>query len=259
MEIQQISDREALEAYFRQDPSLHLYSLGDLDDFYWPLCKYYGSLDDGEFRNVCLIYHGKGLPVFLALGEIHPDFLTQLSALLPPEFYAHLSPGLEEVFRPGYEIEEYGAHLKMILDDFSQLKKDPSFYLYPVTNEDLSAVQKLYQESYPDNAFDPRMLETGQYYGLRHRGMIASIAGVHVYSPTYRVAALGNIVTHPQYRNQGFGRAVTEHLCQELAGEVTLIGLNVKSDNKAAISLYQDLGFRISNKYGEFSLKNRPK
>ena len=257
MNILQIKDRKNLEDYFRQALSLHLYSLGDLDDFYWPYCTYYGSLDQDHLKNVCLLYQGDGLPVFLALGEIDPDFLTRLSAQLPEEFYAHLSPRLENVFRPAYQIEEYGPHLKMFLDDFSQLEKHQTENTYPITENDLPAVKELYKESYPGNAFDPRMLETGQYFGLSYQKKLVSIAGIHVYSPTYRVAALGNITTHPEFRSRGFGRAVTTRLCQELADQVTLIGLNVKSDNQTAIALYLDLGFRISDDYGEFSLQKR--
>lgn len=37
------------------------------------------------------------------------------------------------------------------------------------------------------------MLEAGCYYGLGREGRPVSVAGVHVYSPRYRVAVLGNI------------------------------------------------------------------
>lgn len=101
------------------------------------------------------------------------------------------------------------------------------------------------------------MLLTGQYFGVRHHGRLVSIAGVHVYSASYRVAALGNITTHPDERGKGFARAVTARLCQHLAESVDFIGLNVKSDNQPALALYQTLGFRISAEYGEFSLQKR--
>jgi len=76
-----------------------------------------------------------------------------------------------------------------------------------------------------------------------------------VYSTVYRVAALGNITTHPEYRNQGLGRAVTTKICHSLGEKVDVIGLNVKQDNMAALSLYCSLGFKIFAEYGEFTLK----
>ena len=53
------------------------------------------------------------------------------------------------------------------------------------------------------------MLETGKYFGIRREGILVSVAGIHVYSPEYDVAALGNITTHPDFRGQGLGRKVT--------------------------------------------------
>jgi predicted GNAT family acetyltransferase len=116
---------------------------------------------------------------------------------------------------------------------------------------------ELYQGSYPEHAFDPQMLRTGKYYGCRVGGVLVSAAGVHVYSSRYRVAALGNITTHLEHRNRGYARLVTRSLCHDLLKEVDFIGLNVKADNLPAIRLYQSLGFKISRKYGEFSLKKR--
>jgi ribosomal protein S18 acetylase RimI-like enzyme len=96
-------------------------------------------------------------------------------------------------------------------------------------------------------------------FGIRLAGELVSIAGVHVYSPAYRVAALGNITTHPDHRNQGFGRAVTAQICVSLKEKVDFIGLNVRCDNLPALGLYRSLGFDIYANYGEFSLKKAPK
>jgi ribosomal protein S18 acetylase RimI-like enzyme len=119
---------------------------------------------------------------------------------------------------------------------------------------DLTDILSLYERSYPGNWFDSRMLETGQYFGLRQEGHLVSIAGIHVYSPVYRVAALGNITTDPAYRGHGFGRATTARLCQSLRQTVDHIGLNVKAGNRAAIHLYQQLGFEIVASYGEYMM-----
>ena len=257
MKIQRIKDRSRLAEYFSQNKSLHLYSLGDLDEFTWPQCKYFATETRGELRNVCLLYRGEGLPVLLALGEIDPAFITRLCEFLPSMFYAHLSPGLEEIFRSGYEIEDFGEHLKMYLSNFDHLSGLATGDTFQLTIDNLPEAMELYQESYADNAFDPRMLKTGKYFGSRQDDKLVSIAGVHVHSLRYRVAVLGNITTHPDFRGLGYGRATSIRLLQELTQEVDFIGLNVKTDNIPAVALYHGLGFRISDKYGEFSLKKR--
>ena len=257
MDIQTITNRSALEIYFRQDLSLHLYSLGDLDDFYWHLITVYGTQGEAGPENLTLLYRGEDLPVLLAFGELEPDYLTHLRSFLPDRFYAHFSPGLENFFSGDYQIQAYGDHYKMDLVDPAPCHRAPKENTFRLTEADLSEVNRLYQESYPGNAFNPHMLLTGQYFGVRHHGRLVSIAGVHVYSASYRVAALGNITTHPDERGKGFARAVTARLCQHLAESVDFIGLNVKSDNQPALALYQTLGFRISAEYGEFSLQKR--
>jgi ribosomal protein S18 acetylase RimI-like enzyme len=86
---------------------------------------------------------------------------------------------------------------------------------------------------------------------------LVSVAGVHVVSLHYRVAALGNITTRPALRGRGYARRVTAHLCQSLAQRVDHIGLNVKADNAAALACYRRLGFQTIGQYEEFDAKRR--
>ena len=60
---------------------------------------------------------------------------------------------------------------------------------------DIIQIKDLYDRSYPENFFDRRMLGTGKYFGYFEDGKLIAIAGIHVYSEKYRVAALGNITT----------------------------------------------------------------
>ena len=260
MELRQINDRKKLATYFRQDLPLHTYSLGDLDNFYWPKTTFYGEILGEEISRVTLLYRGEGLPVLLALGTegfFGDDYYRSLSPLLPDPFYAHFSPGLEKFFLQDYEIIDHGEHYKMDLCEPGDVGKTCLESPFCLNASHLPELQELYHLSYPENAFDPRMLSTGRYFGHRSGGVLVSVAGVHVYSSRYRVAALGNITTHPDHRNQGFARLVTACLCRNLVEEVDTIGLNVKVDNAPAIHLYQSLGFKIAAKYGEFSLKKR--
>lgn len=239
---------------------MHAYSLGDLDDLYWPKTTYFGEIKGEEINRVITLYRGEGLPVLLAMGPegfFGDDYFQALTPFLPDPFYGHFSPGLQQFFQDDYELIDFGEHHKMSLVDHGALNKPNSANLFRMNSSHLSALLNLFQLSYPDNAFDPLMLSTGKYFGCRSNGVLVSVAGVHVYSTRYRVATLGNITTHPDYRNQGFARLVTSVLCLDLVNEVDYIGLNVKADNLPAIHLYRSLGFEISAKYGEFSLKRQ--
>lgn len=258
-----LHDKRVIETFLRKNVYLHVYSLGDLDDFFWPYTTWYGAeAADGQgLSAIVLVYAGQSLPVVLALSEQMPvmqALLRSLTNVLPARFYAHLSPGLEAVLAESYQLEPHGVHDKMGLRDRTRLQQWDGVDCAAVVRlgrADMDDVWELYRESYPENSFDPRMLDTGQYFGLRKGGDLVSVAGVHVYSDRYGVAALGNVATHPAHRNQGHGARVVAQLCRSLLETVEHVGLNVKADNAGAIACYEKLGFEVVASYGEFMVE----
>lgn len=253
-------DKKEIEHFLKKDVFLHIYSLGDLDDFFWPYTTWYVSKSKGHIGAVALVYVGLPLPTLLALSnerDVMAELLQSIQHLLPYRFYAHLSPGLETVLGTTHDLESHGEHHKMALFDETPLSKIDCSGVVRLGMSELAAIQALYKESYPENWFDPRMLETDQYFGIEAENRLVSIAGIHVYSPHYKVAALGNIATLPAYRRKGYGTKVTAKLCQSLLKEGMRIGLNVKTDNHAAISSYERIGFEIVASYGEFMVQRK--
>jgi len=97
---------------------------------------------------------------------------------------------------------------------------------------------------YPDNFFDPYQLGSGTYFGIRKGGELVAAAGTHVVSPTYQVAAIGNVVTHPKHRGKGYGKAVTTAVLNKIFQDVTTATLDVRAFHTTTIELFQSLGFR---------------
>lgn len=251
-----IHDRDSIEAFLRHNTFLHLYSLGDLDDFFWHHTTWYALIEQ-QIEQLVLLYTGTSLPVLLGLTEeatSMQELLRSIIHLLPKRFYAHLSGDVVSVFADDYHIRSHGLHYKMALTDISCLDAVDTSNVVALTESDLGDLKELYRMSYPDNWFEPRMLETGHYYGVRCGNNLVSAAGVHVYSEHYKVAALGNITTHPKFRGQGLAKLVCAKLCQALLQTVEHIGLNVKTDNKSAIACYSKLGFERIATYEEYSL-----
>ncbi len=257
-----LHDKNEIQACFSSNIPLHLYSLGDLDDFFWPHTTWYALKDSDGLKAVALLYSETALPVLLALAEetTHIRKLLQsITRLLPGRFYAHLSPGLEDAFEGSRTLVSHGRHYKMALTSRPLLDAVDTSQVVPLTLNDLGDIEKLYEQSYPGNWFEPRMLATKQYYGIRETEGLVSVAGVHVFSPSYKVAALGNIATHPNFRGRGLGRAVTAKLCQSLLEAVDHIGLNVQMDNVEALRCYRRLGFEVVAEYEEFLVEGKPK
>lgn len=255
-----LHDKASIERVLRRNVYLHLYCIGDLDDFFWPYTVWYATGCETEFGSVALLYVGQSLPTLLAISD-RPEGMCELLEsvihLLPQRFYAHLSPGVESAFRGTHNLEPHGEHLKMALADRSAAEGIDCRGTCRLGPDDTDEVSQFYARCYPGNWFDPRMLETGQYFGIRKDEHLVSIAGIHVYSRQYKVAALGNIATALSHRNKGYGGRVTARTCQSLLREVAHVGLNVKSDNNAAIVCYKRLGFETVGSYGEYMVQRR--
>lgn len=255
-----LHDKATIERVLRENVYLHIYGIGDLDEFFWPYTTWYATKSDTGISAIALLYAGQSLPTLLALSE-KPDsmhgLLESISHLLPQRFYAHLSPGLESVLSSTHHLDPHGEHLKMALLHRSAVDTCDCADTCVLGRDDVNEIVEFYKQCYPGNWFDPRMLETDQYFGIRKEGCLVSVAGTHVYSQEYKVAALGNIATAPSHRNKGYARRATAKTCQSLLDDVCHIGLNVKADNDTAISCYKKLGFDIVASYGEYMVQRK--
>ena len=257
METCALHDKGEIEAFLRKNVYLHIYSIGDLDDFFWHKTIWYGSKTSDQIQAIAMLYTEPPLPTLHAMGEQHEpiaELIRSIFHLLPGRFHAHLSPGLCRRLSPRWQPEALTRCQKMFLtrpERVAGIETDDVERLSPA---DLPQLQAFFAIAYPDNWFDPRMLETGQYFGIRRDGNLQSVAGIHVYSRRYRVAALGNIATVPGARGLGLAGRVTARLCRSLLADVDAIGLNVHADNRAAIACYRRLGFDVIASYEEVRL-----
>ncbi|MFF0718152.1 GNAT family N-acetyltransferase [Micromonospora sp. NPDC003816] len=254
MSVRAEHDRAVLAGLLGRDPRLHAYELGDLDDFFWPYTSWFRRGDA-----VVLLYHGAVSPTVVALTR--PGGVAAVSALLgevvpvlPARLEAHLSPGVEVALAGAFEVTSSGTHLKMAWTDPSRaVGVSPAGVV--LGRADLPRLRELYAVAYPGNWFDARMVDTGRYVGVSDGELLVAVAGVHVFSPTYRVAAIGNVTTRPGWRGRGLAAAVVTRLCEVLRADVDHVTLNVKADNGAAVRLYGRLGFTRVAEYGEFRLR----
>ena len=261
---EQITDKDRLRDYLLAYPQMNLYHIGDLDDFFWPHTQWTAHLDGETIAALTLMYTGERPPVLLGiLNENRAAMAALLRYLLPslPDaVYTHLSPGLETLFQPHYTLRDHGEHYKMGLEDLKALHRQDTSGVILLSEADLPRLEALYDTAYPGNWFNPRMLQTGQYAGISDTdGRLLCAAGVHVYSPQYKVAALGNITTLPEQRGRGLATKATAGLCKQLLKSVDFVGLNVRTDNLAAIRVYKRVGFEIAGVYHEWMMERNEK
>jgi len=253
--VVRLHDRDEIAEALERDALLHIYEIGDLDDLFWPFTTWYARREGAHIEEIALVYKHTDLPVLIALRREPVDGLVSLTRgiarFLPRRIYAHTRPGGTAALEASFAIEPHGAHLRMALQEPARLGEIDPMGAVPLAKEDLPEVEEFYGASYPGNWFDPWMIETGAYFGIRRGGDLVCVAGVHVVSARGDVAALGNIATRPDQRGQGLAAAATAALCRHLTEErgIGRIGLNVKADNAAAIACYAKLGFRTIATY----------
>jgi ribosomal protein S18 acetylase RimI-like enzyme len=130
-----------------------------------------------------------------------------------------------------------------------------TFRPYPSTVQRLLPVEigelnRLYQLGFaswlPSSA-----IADGVYYGLRVNGQLVAAAGTHVISPGARLAVVGNVLTHVEYRGRGFATAVTGAVTAEHLRTCDQVVLNVRSDNPPALNAYRRLGYQEHVRFEE--------
>jgi len=89
------------------------------------------------------------------------------------------------------------------------------------------------------------------YYGVRRGTRLIAAAGTHVISPTYGIAAVGNVYTHRDHRGQGLAKVVTSAVTAELLRTVDDVVLNVRLDNPPALAAYRAIGYREHTRFEE--------
>jgi ribosomal protein S18 acetylase RimI-like enzyme len=216
------------------------YAIADLDPEHDAYCEWHVFAE-----SVLLSYSGLEPPVLFAHGEQEP--LRALLKKIPSGEYQISFP---EIFIGSLpEFARILHKIPMWRMWFSSTSIDPptDFRVKRLNLEHINDINSLYAEKHdaPDG-YHPRQLELGPFVGVWNSETLVATAGVHVLSTSQRVAAIGNIYTHPDHRRRGLARACTASVLSLLIemGVMTIV-LNVAQDNHAAVALYQQLGFEM--------------
>lgn len=252
------TDKERLLRHFRKDPSLFAYHIGDLDPFHFPDTQWAVIYNETvKVEDVVLTYYGGGTPVVLAFGltDRFESLLSELLEIAPRRFWCHFQPRSRAVLESACRLSQLRSTWRMTLKEpgaaMNRSLQVEGFRVERLDSSHEKALTALYACSFPESFFAPRMLATGKYFGAFDGKKIVAVAGVHFDSTEYRYAALGNIVTHTDYRGRGLATLVTGQLCRELLGEGKQISLNVSATNPPAIRCYENLGFVKTHEFEE--------
>jgi ribosomal protein S18 acetylase RimI-like enzyme len=253
----QLTDRVLIQAILETDRPWAAYALADLEPGYREHAVWFGAAAGAPA--LALLYHAFARPVLLTVGEARHlrSVLDEVDRALdgPQEVYVVVRPEVLPLLQERYRVSHAQAMRRMVLDPrrYRPVVPEGVSRLGPA---DLERLQRLYADGEatgeaPD-FFRPAMLEHGVYYGVHEGDQLIAAAGTHVVAPTVSVGALGNVYARRDRRGRGLARrvtsAVTSHL---LEMNLATVALNVRERNRAAIHVYEHLGFQTHCHYYE--------
>ena len=236
----QTTDRALLHDFLAQDRLYAAYAICDLEEREFGRTRWGAAYDGDELVAVGMEYTGPTPQPLFVLGR--PDGISAVlrDVIRPRAAYIAARTTMLPAVEAHYRVDPGPQMVRMWVDR-------ARFRPYPATVQRLLPVEigelnRLYQLGFaswlPSGA-----IADGVYYGMRVNGQLVAAAGTHVVSPAARLAVVGNVLTHLDYRGRGFATAVTGAVTAELLRSCDQIVLNVRADNPPAINAYRRLGF----------------
>jgi ribosomal protein S18 acetylase RimI-like enzyme len=244
----QTTDRRALAAFLEQDRLYAAYALCDLEDREFARTRWGAAYDGDDLIAVGLEYTGPTPQPVFVMGRTDGIEAVLRDVIRPRAAYIAARSTMIPAIEAHYRVDP-GPQMVRMWVDRARFRPYPAQVqrLLPV---EIGELNRLYQLGFaswlPSSA-----IADGVYYGMRVNGQLVAAAGTHVISPSARLAVVGNVLTHVDYRGRGFATAVTGAVTADLLRTSDQVVLNVRADNPPAINAYRRLGYAEHARFEE--------
>ncbi|MGD0861434.1 MAG: GNAT family N-acetyltransferase [Candidatus Limnocylindrales bacterium] len=239
--VHETTDRAMLRAFLETDRLFSAYALCDLDDREFLRTRWGVATSGGRPVAVVLQYAGYSPQPIFVMGE-NDGIEAILASVIKPRT-AYVAARLENLRAVAvrYRVDP-GPEMVRMWTDRSHFRPFPAEVqrLLPV---EIGELNRLYQLGFA-SWLPASAIADGLYYGIRSGGRLVSAAGTHVISASARLAVVGNVMTHVDYRGRGYATAVTSAVTSELLRFCDQVVLNVRADNPPALAAYRRLGYQ---------------
>ncbi|MEZ4862033.1 MAG: GNAT family N-acetyltransferase [Caldilineaceae bacterium] len=241
------ADLAALRRILLTDPIWAIYAIADLQPAFAPYC-HWSVVDDERGAAATLLFTALQPPILVMTGA-QPATGAALRAMsLPDTLFVSVRRQNFALVEALYEFgDKVYPMVRMALPSGLAITRPTVANLIRLTRHDSERISALYQHGGPftPDYFDPYQLDDGVFYGVEdNAGALIAVGGTHIITWTDKMAAIGNMYTHPEHRGQGHARAVLGAIIAELqAQDITTIVLNVDERNDDARRIYERYGF----------------
>jgi ribosomal protein S18 acetylase RimI-like enzyme len=238
--IRAVSDRAELRSFLETDRLFAAYAICDLEDREFGKTRWGGAFEGERLVALALEYTGLTPQPLFAMGRTDGIEAILRDIVRPRAAYVAVLPDALPAVETVYRVDPGPQMVRMWVDR-------GRFRPYPadvrrLLPSDIGELNRLYQLGFaswlPSSA-----IADGVYFGMRVRGKLVAAAGTHVISRDARLAVVGNVLTHVDYRGRGFATAVTGAVTAELLRTADQVVLNVRSDNPPALQAYRVPGY----------------
>lgn len=254
LEVRATRDRELLREFLERDRLFAAYAICDLDEREFSRTRWGVALDGGRPIAVALEYTGLTPQPLFVMGE--PAGVTAVldDVIRPRVAYLAAPMGLLGAVEPIYRIDPGPAMVRMWVDRATFRPAHGA--AERLTVADIGDLNRLYDLGL--TAWLPaESVARGVYYGIRIGGRLVAAAGTHVVSREMGLAAVGNVLTHRDFRGRGYAQIATGAVTGELLHLCDEVVLNVRSDNPPALAAYRALGYRDHMRFEERLVRRR--
>ena len=239
--IRPLKDREQIRRILEGRRPYAAYALGQLEPALFRMTEWWLS---SSASNQALMLHSRGGlgNATFAMGEA-----AALEALL------RVHPGPRQTFLT-CEV----SHLETVLRYFALEQRQTMIRMQvtadtfrPATNvevrrlhgDDAREINRLYRTDGVPSFYSARQIDDSVYFGAERDGHLVAVAGTHVISSASAIAVVGNVYTHPRYRNQHLAQATTSAVTEQLLRFCREVVLSVDPTNEPAVRAYERLGY----------------
>jgi ribosomal protein S18 acetylase RimI-like enzyme len=242
------TDRALLRGFLEHDRLYAAYAICDLEEREFGRTRWGAAFDRDELIAVGLEYSGPTPQPLFVMGRTDGISAVLRDVIRPRAAYIAARPVMLPSIEAHYRVDAGPQMIRMWVDR-------ARFRPYPATVErllpvEISELNRLYQLGFA-SWLPASAVADGVYYGMRVNGQLIAAAGTHVVSHGARLAVVGNVLTHADFRGRGFATAVTGAVTAELLRHCDQIVLNVRADNPPAISAYRRLGYAEHARFEE--------
>jgi RimJ/RimL family protein N-acetyltransferase len=246
--IRTVTDRGELRAFLDTDRLLAAYALCDLEDREFGKTRWGGAFDGERLVAIALEYSGLTPQPLFAMGRAEGIEAILRDVVRPRAAYLAVLPEVIPAVETLYRLDP-GPQMVRMWVDRARFRPYPA-EVRRLLPSDIGELNRLYQLGFA-SWLPSQSIADGVYFGVRVGGRLVAAAGTHVISRQARLAVVGNVLTHVDYRGRGFATAVTGAVTAELLRTADQVVLNVRADNPPALQAYRRLGYAAHVRFEE--------